>query len=110
MRAQDKPGEDDEKEEAQGPQSALEPECQVRFHKGGVGEKRQQRAGVREREEAEPDRGRTAGGVGFLAREPALQQRAGGGEQKEGETDGAGETPEDGGDRVRGAAEAGAEG
>ena len=62
---------------------------------GGVGDEREQRAGVGEGEEAVPDGCRFAVAAGFVLREPELEERAGGGEQKEGQADGAGEGPED---------------
>ena len=67
---------------------------------GRVGEESEQGASVRESEEPVPDGCGLTGGVGFVLREPELEERTGGSEEEKGQADGSGEGPEDGEDGV----------
>jgi len=90
--------EDDVEDEAEGPEDSLELEGEVRLDEGGIGEEGEEGACVRKGEEAVPDL------ASFAAGEPDLQERAGGGQEEEGQADGEGEDGEDGGDGVGGPA------
>ncbi len=98
-------GEGDKEQESDGPKGSLHTESQVGLKESWISEEGEQGAGVGESEEAEPDSAGLSCGIGLSLREPKLQERAGGGEQKKGKANGAGEVAKDGEDGMVDAAE-----